>query len=66
MLPIQDWLSDRNLHKLSPEDGVRWLEGEALTYALVTYLVHPEQLPEAAVIALAEDYFARLQPAISE
>ena len=59
MLPTRQWLSSRNLQ---PATGTRRprLSAEALTYALVTYAVRPSQLPEAVLVLLAEQCFARM------
>lgn len=65
MLPLHDWLSDRNLKNPSVIDGPR-LEGEALMYALVTYFVRPGRLPDDVVVVLAEDHFARLAPVVGD
>lgn len=57
---IEGWLTGLNLPKVSSPKGR--LEGEALTYALITFLVRPEQLPVEVVEVLAEDYFSRICP----
>ena len=57
---IEGWLSGLNLPKVTSPKGR--LEGEALTYALITFIVHPSQLPEEVVVVLAEDYFGRMHP----
>lgn len=62
MLPMHDWLSDRNLRKAG---DVR-LDEEALAYALVTYFVRPGQLPADVVVVLAEDHFARMVPVVAD
>ena len=56
MMLVNDWLSGCNL---SDSPVVERLEGEALTYALVTYMVRPERIPDEVVVALAESFFTR-------
>lgn len=60
MQHIEGWLTGLNLPKAPSPKGR--LEGEALTYALITFLVRPEQLPIEVVEVLAEDYFSRIYP----
>lgn len=60
MLPIDDWLSGRNLPKREGDAPVR-LEGEALAYALVSYIVRPDRLPKEVIVALAEDFFGKFR-----
>ncbi len=60
MQHIEGWLTGLNLPKAPSPKGR--LEGEALTYALITFLVRPEQLPLEVVEVLAEDYFSHIYP----
>lgn len=48
MQPHEHWFVARNLPA-----GSR-LEGESLLYALTTFLLHPEEVPEGVLVALAE------------
>jgi hypothetical protein len=57
---IEGWLAGLNLPKVASPKGR--LEGEALTYALITFLIHPGQLPDEVVELLAEDFFSRIYP----
>lgn len=64
MEPIYGWLCNLNFQKTPSKE--HHLEGEALAYALVTYLVRPHNLPSEVVITLAEDHFAHLVPSTQE
>lgn len=57
MLSVESWLSSHNLPKPSMTGGR--LGGDALRYALVTFLRRPQDLPEEVVVLLAENYFAK-------
>lgn len=52
---IHDWLDGRNL----PKPPTERLEGEALTYALVT-LARGGHLPDEVVVALAENFLGQV------
>jgi hypothetical protein len=56
---VEEWLCAHNLPKLPVQDRAR-LEGEALRYAVVTFLHRPFDLPDEVVQLLAEDYFAKV------
>lgn len=49
---IDAWLDGRNL----PAPREERLEGEALAYTLVTYVVRRCNLPDEVVVRLAEDF----------
>lgn len=53
---VEEWLSTHNLLILPLEDGAR-LQGEALRYAVVTFMLRPHDLPVEVVALLAEEYF---------
>ena len=55
---VQDWLTGLNLQKKG--GSAQNLEGEALTYAVVAFLVRSDALPQEIVVALAEGYFGRI------
>lgn len=60
---IDTWLDGRNLRVTPVPSGEGRLEGEALTYALTSYLRHQGRVPEEVVVILAEDYLRRAFPA---
>jgi hypothetical protein len=55
---VEEWLSAHNL----PTREGRRLEGEALRYAVVTFLRRPNDLPPEVLTLLAEDYFSAVSP----
>lgn len=52
----ENWLCGHNL----PDTDSSALKGEAARYALITYLIHPEQVPEHVVVCLAESVFKEM------
>lgn len=61
MQPIVQWLTAHNLTECAKEESR--LSGEALTYAVATYLRRPGDLPEEIVSILASDYFQKVSGA---
>lgn len=60
MLPIGDWLCNHNLPPTSTTRGSEVLGDEALTYALISYMVRPSQVPDEVVALLAGSIFSKM------
>lgn len=59
MQAVEQWLCARNLPQSPPDTGAM-LEGEALHYAVATFLRRPRDVPDEVVISLAEGLFVKV------